>query len=204
MEKSKVYLLACLLLVVFFLTSCQTFELAGHYVANESYGTDHDLSLNKDSSFQYVIKEGLACDTILGYWQVDDNKQLILVPNKKESYLIQTDCDTCAGIFYIKTYALPDNYEMSMPYIKVYAKGHVIESGITNSVKDIIMQKADSVQINYFGFEPYVFIPQKKRNAIIDVFLVEEQQRLLQKDKKLKIKKNKFVTESGMKLKKQF
>ena len=204
MVKSKVYLLACLLFGVFSLTSCQTLELVGHYVENETYGTKHDLSLHKDGSFQYVVKEGLACDTILGDWDVDESKQVILTPKKIENYHIETDCDTCVGVFFIKTYALPDNYEINKPDVKVYAKGDVIEDRITNSVKDVIMQNADSIQINYFGFEPYVFIPQKKRNAMANVFLIEEQQRLLQKDRTLKIKKKKLIIESGIKLRKQY
>ena len=71
---------------VFTLSSCQTVKLAGHYVEGESYGTKHDLNLFKDGSFQYIIKEGLACDTILGDWTVLENKQLILSTKKTEDY----------------------------------------------------------------------------------------------------------------------
>ena len=204
MEKSKVYLLAYLLFGVVFFTNCQTLELAGHYIENESYGVKHDLSLYKNGSFLYVLKEGLACDTILGVWDVVENKQITLTPKKTGSYHVELDCDTCAGVFYIKTYALPDGYELNKPSINAYSKGEIIADGLTNTVKYVIMQKVDSIQINYFGFEPYVLIPQKKNNIVANVFLIEEQQRLLQRDRTLKIKKDKLVTESGIKLKRQF
>jgi len=203
MAKSKVYLLAYLLFGVLPLANCQTPELIGHYVKNESYGTKHDLTLRKDSSFQYIIKEGLACDTIVGEWNIFEKKLIILTPKKTESYHIESNCDTCAGNFRINTYALPDNYELTKPNLKVYVKGEVIEDGITNSIKYAIMQKADSIQINYFGFQPYVFVPQKRNNAIVKLFLIEEQQALLQRNRTLNIKKNKLVTEKGMVLKKQ-
>ena len=203
MAKSKVYLLAYLLFGVLPLANCQTPELLGHYVENESYGTKHDLSLRKDSSFQYIIKEGLACDTVVGEWNIFEKKQIVLTPKKTKSYHIESNCDTCAGNFCIKTYALPDNYELTKPNVKVYVKGEVIKDGITNSIKYAIMQKVDSIQINYFGFKPYVFVPQKRNNAIVKVFLIEEQQELLQRNRILKIKKNKLVTEKGIVLKKQ-
>lgn len=203
MAKSKVNLFVCLLFGVFSFTHCQTTETAGRYVANESYGTKHDLSLHKDGSFKYIIKEGLASDTIIGKWNIIENKQMILTPQKIKGYHFESNCDTCAGSFCIKTYALPDKFELNKPSVKVYAKGEVIEDGITNSVKNIIMQKADSIQIDYFGFKQYVFIPQKRDNAIANVFLIEEQQLLLQRDITLKIKKSKLVTEKGMVLKKQ-
>ena len=203
MAKSKVYLLAYILFGVLSLVNCQTPVLVGRYVENESYGIKHDLSLHKDGSFQYIIKESFTFDTIEGEWNISGKKQIILSPKKTKSYHIESHCDTCAGNFCIKTYAIPDNYELTKPNVKVYGKGGVIEDGITNSVKYAIMQKADSIQINYFGFKPYVFVPHKKNNVIVKVFLTEEQQELLQRNRTLKIKKNKLVTEKGMILKKQ-
>jgi hypothetical protein len=66
------------------------------------------------------------------------------------------------------------------------------------------MQKADSLQINYFGFDSYRFIPQKRNDVVVNVFLIEAQQGLLQRDRILKIKKSKLITENGITLKKQF
>lgn len=203
MVKSKIYLFACLLFGVFSHTTCQTIELAGRYIENEYYGTKHDLNLYKDGSFQYIIKEGISCDTILGEWDISKNKQMILIPKKIKSYHIESDCDTCAQYIRITTYALPDNYELNKPSVKVYAKGEVIEEGIANTVKNEIMQKADSVLINYFGFKPYVFVPPKRNNVIVRVFLIEEQQELLQRNRTYKIKKSKLVSETGMVLKKK-
>jgi len=204
MVKSKIFLFTYLLFGVFSLSNCQTVKLVGHYIGGVSYGTKHDLRLFKDGSFQYILKEGLACDTILGDWNVLENKRMILSPKKTENYHNESKCDTCAGKFYIKTYALPDSYELNKPIVKVYDKGSIIEDGIINSLGDVIMQKADSIQINYFGFEPYTFTPKNKNNVIVIVFLIEEQQRVLQRDKILKIKKSKLVTEKGIVLKKQY
>ena len=158
MGKSKFFVFTYMLFGVYSLSSCQTSKLAGHYVEGESYRTKHDLNLFKDGSFQYIIKEGLACDTILGDWTVLENKQMILSAKKTEDYHNETKCDTCAGKYYIKTYALPDNYELNKPSVKVYDKGMIIEDGIINLVGDVIMHKADSIQINYFGFEPYTLL----------------------------------------------
>ena len=202
MAKNKVYLLTCLLFGVLSLANCQTLELAGYYVDCESYETKHDLSLHKDGSFQYILKEGLACDTIVGEWNIFEKKQIILTPIKTFSYHIESNCDTCSGNFNIKTYALPDNYELTKPEVKVYFIGEIIEVDITNSVNYSIIQKADSIQINYFGFKSYVFVPQERKNVIVKVFLVEERQEVLQRNRTLKIKKNKLVPVKGCILKK--
>jgi hypothetical protein len=202
MAKNKVCLFVYLMFGVFSFIHCQNIKLAGRYVENKTYGIKHDLNLLKDGSFQYVIMEGLASDTIVGEWNIFEHKQIILTPTKIKSYHIESKCDSCAESFRIKTYALPDNFELNKPHVKVYAKGELIEDGITNSVKNAIIQKADSIQINYFGFKPYVFIPQKENNAIACVFLIEEQQILLQREIVLKIDKNKLVTEKGRILKK--
>ncbi|MGE5428582.1 MAG: hypothetical protein ACM3O8_11855 [Methylococcaceae bacterium] len=204
MAKSKIFLFTYLLFGAFSLSNGQAVKLVGHYVGGVSYETKHDLSLFKDSSFQYILKEGLACDTILGNWNVLENKRIILSPKKTKNYHNESKCDTCAGKFYIKTYSLPDSYELNKPVVKVYNKGTIIEDGIINSLGNVIMQKADSIQINYFGFEPYTFTPQNKNGVIVNVFLIEEQQGVLQRDRILKIKKSKLVTEKGLELKKQF
>lgn len=202
MAKSKVYLLAYLLFGVFSFTNCQTLELIGHYSENETYGSNHNLFLKKDGSFQYIVKEGLSCDTILGSWSVVKNKQVILSPKKTEAYHVETRCDTCLNAFYIRTYALQDGYVLSKPNIKVFIKGMVVQDGIFNSLKYTIMQNTDSIQVNYFGFVPYVFVPKNKNNAIANIFLEEERQKILQKDIILKVKKSKLVTESGIILRK--
>jgi hypothetical protein len=202
MAKNKVYLLTYLLFGVFSFINCQTLELIGHYAENESYDSNHNLFLKKDGSFQYIVKEGLSCDTILGNWYVVKNKHVILTPKKTEAYHVEIRCDTCVNTFYIRTYALQDGYVLSKPNIKVFTKGSIVKDEITNSLKFAIMQNADSIQVNYFGFEPYVFIPQNKNNVIANIFLEEEQQKMLQKDIILKIKKSKLVTESGIILRK--
>lgn len=202
MAKNKVCLFFFLIVGVFSFTHCQTNKLAGRYMDNKIYGIKHDLNLHKDSTFQYVIMEGLASDTIVGEWNIFEHKQIILTPSKVESYHIESKCDTCAESLRIKTYSLPDNFELNKPHIRVYAKGELIEDGITNSVKNAIVQQADSIQINYFGFKPYVFIPQEENNAITCVFLIEEQQIFLQRKIVLEIKKSKLVTEKGRTLKK--
>lgn len=202
MAKIKVYLLIHLLLGCLPLAICQTLELAGYYVGCESYETKHDLRLHKDGSFQYILKAGLMCDTIVGEWNVFEKKQIILTPIKIFSYHIESNCDTCSGNFYIKTYALPENYELTKPKVKVYVIGEIIEVGITNSIKSSIIQRADSIHINYYGFKSYVLVPQKRKNVIVKVFLIEEQQEVLQRNVTLKIKKNKLVPEKGCVLKK--
>jgi len=204
MERINACLIAYLLFGVVFCSNCQTVEYVGRYVGGESYETRYELRLYKNGSFQYVLKEGLACDTILGVWDVVENKIIVLRPEKFESYHIELDCDTCSGVFYIKTYSLHEDDKLNYPDVCVYSKGGVIAEGITNSIEHVVMQKADSIQINYVGFESYVFIPQKRYNTVAEVYLIEEKQMFLQIDITLKIRKNKLVTESGMKLKKQF
>lgn len=202
METIKLILFVYLLFEATPCANCQTPELAGYYVGCESYETKHDLRLHKDGSFQYILKEGLACDTIVGEWNIFEKKQIILTPIKTFSYHIESNCDTCSENYNIKTYALPDNYELTKPDLKVYVIGEIIEVGITNSVKYSIIQKADSIQINYFGFKSYVFVPQERKNVIVKVFLVEERQEVLQRNVTLKIKKNKLVPVKGCVLKK--
>jgi hypothetical protein len=203
MGKNKIFVFTFMFFGAFSLSYSQTVKLVGHYVEGESYGTRHDLNLLKDGSFLYIVKEGLACDTISGDWTVLENKQIILTSKKTEDYHIETKCDSCSGKYYIRTYALPDNYELKKPNVKVYDKGTIIEDGIINIVGTAIMNNADSIQINYFGFQPYTFIPHNKNNVIVNVFLIEEQQRVLQRDRILKIKKRNLVMENGMVLKKQ-
>ena len=207
MAKSKIFLLIYLLLVIFFHSNCQNIgnlsKFAGHYVENSPFGIKHDLRLFEDGSFQYIIKEGLANDTIFGNWKVKKNRQVILLPIKTGSYHFESMCDTCAGRIYIKIYAFPDNYELNKPNIKVYEKGVILENILINSMESIVMQKADSIQINYFGFKQYMFIPQNRDNVIVNVFLIEEKEILLQKDRILKVKKSKLVTDKGTTLKKQ-
>ena len=200
MGKSKLFIFR--LLSVFLLYSCQSVNLAGHYGEAESYGSKHDLNLFKDSSFQYIIKEGLACDTILGDWTVLENKKIILTPNKIVDYHNEAKCDTCEGKFYIKTYSLSDKYELINPFVRVYDKGMIIEDGIIHLVEDAIIQKADSIMINFYGFEPHTFAPQNKHDVIVNVFLIEDHQKVLQIDRILKIKKDKLVSETGKVVKK--
>jgi hypothetical protein len=202
MVKSKIFLIAYLLLGVLSLSNCQTSKLAGCYVGNATYGTKHDLNLLIDGSFHYIIKEGLASDTILGDWNVKGNKQIILSPQKLLNYHREVNCDTCAGKFYIRAFSLLDGSELTQPNVKVYSKGIIVTNGIVNTIGDDVMQNADSIQINYFGFEPYLFRPQKRNNTIVHVFLIEEQQYLLQNDIVLRVKKNKLITESGIILRK--
>lgn len=203
MVRSKVFFITYILFGAFSLSYCQAVKLVGHYVGGVSYETRHDLKLFKDGSFQYIIKEGLSCDTILGDWNIKENKQMILTPEKIKSYHIESKCDTCASSFFIRSYALLDNYELTKPNVMVYSKGVIIKDGIINSIGDDVMQKADSIQVNYFGFEPYLFTPQNKSDAIANIFLIEEQRELLQKDRILRIKKNKLITEQGIMLRKQ-
>lgn len=203
MVKSKFFLITYTLFGVFFLTNCQTVKLSGHYVENAPYGIKHDLNLFENGSFQYIIKEGLGCDTVLGDWIVKGSKQMILSPKKMENYHSELKCDTCSSKFYIRTYTLLDSYELTKPSIKIYSKGVIIKDGIINTIEDVIMQKADSIQIDHFGFEPYVFMPQNRNDAIVSVFLIDEQYELLHKDRILKIKKSKLITEQGAMLRKQ-
>jgi hypothetical protein len=79
----------------------------------------------------------------------------------------------------------------------------VIKDGMIDFVGNTIMQKADSIQINYFGFESYTFMPQNEKNAVANIFLIEEQQGLLQRDRILRIKGRKLITEKDIILKKQ-
>ena len=203
MVKSKFFLITYILFGFFSLSNCQTIKLSGHYLENATYGTKHDLNLFENGSFQYIIKEGLACDTILGDWNVKGSKRIILSPKKIENYHRELKCDTCSSRLYIRTYALLDSYELTKPSVKIYSKGGIIEDGIINPIEGVIMQKVDSIQIDYFGFEPYMFMPQNKDDAIVSVFLIEEQSELLQKDRILKIKKSKLITEQGTTLRKQ-
>lgn len=203
MVRSKILFITYILFGACSFSNCQAVKLLGHFVGGVSYETRHDLYLFKDGSFQYIIKEGLSCDTILGDWVIKKNKQMILTPEKIKSYHIEYKCDTCASSFFIRTYALLDNYELTKPSAMVYSKGVIIKDGIINSIGDDIMQKADSIQVNYFGFEPYLFTPQNKRDAIVNIFLIEKQRELLQKDRILRIKKNKLITEQGILLTKQ-
>jgi len=203
MVKSKFFLITYILFGVFSLSNCQTVKLAGHYVEDASYGIKHDLNLFENGSFQYIIKEGLGRDTVLGDWNIKGSKQMILSPKKIENYHSEIKCDTCSSRFYIRIYALLDSYELTEPSVKIYSKGVIIKDGIINFIENVIMQKADSIQIDYFGFEPYVFMPQNKNDAIVSIFLIEEQSKLLQKDRILKIKKSKLITEQGAILRKQ-
>lgn len=119
MARSKILFFIFLLFGALSLSYCQTVKLVGHYVGGISYETRHDLNLFKDGSFQYIIKEGLSCDTILGDWNIKENKQMILSPEKIKSYHIESKCDTCASSFFIRTYALLDNYELTKPSVKL-------------------------------------------------------------------------------------
>lgn len=198
MAKSKLLLFIYLMFELFSFTNCQISKLGSHYVDKNSYETKHDLSLFNNGSFQYTIKEGLLYDTISGNWEFLRNKQIILKPWKMENYRIESKCDTCAGKFYIKTFALPDKDEIKKPSVKVYYDGAVLDTGINNNPEDVRIQNADSIQINYLGFEPYMFTPQNRNDVIVNIFLIEEQQRLLQRDIILKIKKNKLVSDEGL------
>jgi hypothetical protein len=82
MVKNRVIFFMYFFFGVLVLANCQVGQLAGHYVEHESYGIKHELSLFNDSSFEYAVKEGLACDTLLGIWNVVNKKQIILSPKK--------------------------------------------------------------------------------------------------------------------------
>lgn len=201
--KSKILFISYLLFGVLSSSYCQTDVLVGHYIGGVSYETMHDLNLFKDGSFQFIIKEGLFCDTIFGHWNVMENKQMILKPIKIKSYHIESKCDTCSNDFFIKTFALLDKDELTGASIKVYSKGDIIKDGIANSIGYDIMQKADSIKVNYVGFESYLFTPQNKRTTIVNIFMLDELHEKLQKDVILNLQKNRILTKQGLKLIKQ-
>ncbi|KPK36495.1 MAG: hypothetical protein AMK70_02050 [Nitrospira bacterium SG8_35_1] len=207
MVKSKILQFIYLLFAVTAAANCQSVKDAtkfvGHYVYDSFYGTNYDLKLLKDGTFQFIVKEGLSYDTIGGNWNVLENRKIVLSPPKTNNYHIESECDTCNSKYYIRTYSLIDRYELTKPSVEIYNKGTLIKDGIINAVENTVIQNTDSIKINYFGFETYAYIPQNTGGIVADVFLKEVQQGVLQKDRILKIKKSKLITEKGIELTKQ-
>lgn len=198
---AKYLTLLVLFLIYNFPFDFQKTELTGEYF-KEGYYTSYKLSLYNDYSFKYIIKEGLAYDTILGHWSRIKNKQLILSPAKTKAYHLEEECKTCFNTLLIKTYTLKDNNELNMPEVKIYANGKMIKDEITSTINHVLLPKADSIKVHYVGHEPYVLLPKFKNNTIVSIYLKEDKEMLLQKDRVLRIRKNKLITESGITLEK--
>lgn len=187
------------LLGLFFLQGCnvlpKTNNIAGAY-NYEWYDTQHKLSLNKDSTYIFFVKEGLFSDTIKGEWKIK-GKQLFLIEKNTNSFHKTINCDTCSQN-YLTVHDI-QNKENLIAYYKAYINDILIGEGLIESIKEFPIN-TDSLFIESLGYNSMGFSIEG-RILKIDAFLSKTESNLLRN--RFYIRKDKIKSSNGLILEKQ-
>jgi len=186
--------------------SCTSHKIIQGIYFDRWFDTYHSLTLNPDSTFTFIIKEGLQKDSISGTWRIAKNKLILnsyITTKDTRSFHQNMKCDTCIVGIHIKVIDFETRYELQYAHLNAFIKGKIIQDETANQMGNVLFidEKIDSIRVAFVGFNSYTLIPDKNDNNLYYVNMkLEELNRKVIENEIWKINKNLIVSPEGFKL----